>query len=434
MRFITLLILFVMTVASSYSQRNIIYSPYVASLQVVGGVRWQELPIVKLNGNEAINISFDDLTHTYHRYTYKITHLEADFSESDGLFTSDYIVGFTDGLTIDNEEQSINTIQNYTHYSLSIPNANCRLKLSGNYRIDVYDDRDEDYSNSNISARNENYGNISSDEVPAFSAYFMITEDKVRGTFGYTFDTDIDVRKSHQQVELSVDYTSLRPTDPRQQIKGYVLQNNRWDNAVILPEAPRINQQNLEWDHCRQLIFPAGNEYHKFEILDIHRNSLNVENNVWDGENEKWHTLLWPDYRRGSYVYDEAAKGAFYIRNSDNVENDITSEYVNVHFFLKSEPLPHPLYVNAMWTNDRFLPQYEMHYDETQKMYEAVIPLKYGYYSYQYLMLDGDTPLIPPTEGSFYETRNTYTALIFYRGQGERTDRLIGVFNCKTNL
>lgn len=451
MRILSLLIFIFMTVAS-YSQRNIIYSPYVASLQVVGGVRWQEMPIVKLNGNEAINISFDDLTHTYHRYTYKITHLEADFSESDGLFTSDYIVGFTDGLTIDDDEQSINTIQNYTHYSLTIPNANCRLKLSGNYRIDVYDDRGEDYSKQNnlgedyskqsnpdgdygnLNNHNNNYGNSNLDEVPAFSAYFMITEDKLRGSLGYTFDTDIDVRKSHQQVELSVDYTPLRPTDPRQQIKGYVLQNNRWDNAVTLPEAPRINQQNLEWDHCRQLIFPAGNEYHKFEILDIHRNSLNVENNVWDAENEEWHTMLWPDYRRGSYVYDEAAKGAFYIRNSDNIENDITSEYVNVHFFLKSEPLPHPLYVNAMWTNDRFLPQYEMQYDEAQKMYEAIIPLKYGYYSYQYLMLDGDTPLIPPTEGSFYETRNTYTALIYYRGQGERTDRLVAVLNCKTNL
>lgn len=421
MRIFSLLIFVFMTIAS-YPQRNIIYSPYVASLQVVGGARWQEMPIVKLNGNEAINISFDDLTHTYHRYTYKITHLEADFSESDELFTSDYIVGFTDGLTIDDEEQSINTIQNYTHYKLSIPNANCRLKISGNYRIDVYDDRGEDYSNGE------------QDETPAFSAFFMLSEEKARGTLGFTFDTDIDVRKSHQQVKLTLDYTPLRPTDPRQQFKGYILQNNRWDNAVTLPKATRINQQNLEWEHCQQLIFPAGNEYHKFEILDIHRNSLNVENNVWDEENEEWHTHLWPDYRRGSYVYDEVAKGAFYIRNSDNAENDITSEYVNVHFYLKSEPLPHPLYVNGMWTNDRFLPQYEMKYDETQKMYEAIIPLKYGYYSYQYLMLDGDTPIIPPTEGSFYETRNTYTALIYYRGQGERTDRLVVVPCCKTHL
>ena len=73
--------------ASIQAQRHIIYSPDIASLQVVAGIRWQELPIIRLGGREAINISFDELSHTYQRYTYRITHLEADFMESDGLFT-----------------------------------------------------------------------------------------------------------------------------------------------------------------------------------------------------------------------------------------------------------------------------------------------------------------------------------------------------------
>ena len=53
--------------------------------------------------------------------------------------------------------------------------------------------------------------------------------------------------------------------------------------------------------------------------------------------------------------------------------------------------------------------------------------LKLGYYSYQYVMLNNDgTTAIMPTEGSFFQTENKYQTLIYYRGQGDRTDRLVG--------
>lgn len=406
------------------AQRHIIFSEDIASLQVVAGVRWQEMPIIKLYGNEPLNISFDDLSHSYRRFTYSITHLEADFTPSEGLFTSDYLDGFESGLTIEDNAQSINTLQNYTHYTLQIPNDKCRLTMSGNYRLDIKDDNND--------------GKLMA------SVFFMVDEAAVSVRMSTTSNTDIDIRKSHQQVELTVDYTSLRAPDARRQIKGYVLQNGRWDNARLLPDATRVSMGLLEWTHCKDLIFKAGNEYHKFEILDIHRNSMNVENNVWDGE--VWHTILWPNYKRPSYVYDETAKGSFYIRNTDNIENDITSEYVMVHFLLQSPALPYRLYVNGTWSNDLFLPKYEMIYNKEKGMYEAIVPLKYGYYSYQYLMFnDGDIvegdvtenelvgtnisePMIPPTEGSFHETRNIYNALIYYRGNTDRADRLVGTF------
>ncbi len=406
-----------------HAQRHIVFSDKIASLQVTAGTRWQDMPIIPLRGNEPLNISFDDMSHSYRRFSYTVTHLEADFTPSDDVFTSDYLEGFENGLTIDACQQSINTLQNYTHYTLQIPNEQCKLTMSGNYRLDILDD--------------------DNDSRPVASVFFMINEAVVNVGMAMTVNTDIDVRRNHQQIELDVDYTPLRAMDARRQVKGYVLQNGRWDNAVILPEVSRMSQNKMEWVHCRDLIFEAGNEYHKFEILDIHRNSLNVENNIWDGN--QWHTILWPDYNRPSYVYDETANGAFYIRNSDNRENDITSEYVMVHFTLQSPQLPYRMFVNGAWTNDRFLPQYEMVYNSEKKAYEAIISLKYGYYSYQYLMFNNDAiiegdlndneevgvntqpPFIPPTEGSFYETRNTYNTLLYFRGNNDRADRLVGV-------
>ena len=81
-----------------------------------------------------------------------------------------------------------------------------------------------------------------------------------------------------------------------------------------------------------------------------------------------------------------------------------------------------------MWTQGHLTDKYRMTYDAARKAYTCAVPLKYGYYSYRYVMLkpDGSTA-IPPTEGSFYETRNTYTALVYYRGTLDRADRLVGV-------
>ena len=418
----------------TWAQRHIVYSDDIRSLQVVAGVKWQELPIITLGGADRINIAFDELSHEYHRYTYSVVHLDKDWKESTGLITSDYISGFANGLTIDNMEESINTTQNYTHYTLQIPNRQCRITMSGNYRLDVIDESNND-------------------EV-VLSAFFLVNEDIMNIGISASGDTDIDVRRTHQQLSLKVDYSRVKATYPRDQITGYVLQNYRWNDMRQLPLSTSINQQFMEWTHCPNLIYDGGNEYHKFEILDIHRNSLNVEDNIWDRENEIWHTYLWADYKRSSYVYDEVPKGAFLIRNSDNREANITSEYVMAHFTLQTpEPFPYPLYVDGMWAvnyvngndngngndndngNDSHsgdAVRYRMTYNPEQKAYTGTVPLKYGYYSYQYIMLKPDgTTAIPPTEGSFFETRNIYTVLFYYRGNIDRTDRLVGVANLK---
>ena len=42
-------------------------------------------------------------------------------------------------------------------------------------------------------------------------------------------------------------------------------------------------------------------------------------------------------------------------------------------------------------------------------------------------MLDNNgVSCVVPSEGSFYQTENKYQALIYFRGNGERTDRLVG--------
>lgn len=389
-----------------FAQRNEIKSDRIASLQVVAGNDWLSMPISTLNGSP-INISFDDLTHEYHRYVYRLQHCETDWSISEGIFDSDFCEGFADGNTIDNIEESINTNTLYTHYRLSIPNDNCRIKMSGNYRLTVYDENDGD---------------------TILSACFMIVEPLVTIKAAVTSNTDIDINKAHQQVSAEINYPLLNITNPEAEISTVVMQNGRWTTARINSRPQYQSSNGQRWDHNRDFIFDGGNEYHKFEILDVTHPTLGIENVGWDGKN--YHAQIWTDLPRPSYVYDEDANGSFYIRNSDNIENDRISEYVIVNFRMKSPRLNDRVYVNGVWTNDSFTPQYEMEYNEQNQLYEAYIPLKQGYYSYQYLTKNRDGIIKPvPSEGNFYQTENSYQILVYYKGVGQRTYRLVGYKN-----
>ena len=391
---------------AGWAQRNRILNPDIASLQVVAGNNWLSMPVIGLGEGVPVNIAFDDLTHEYRRYAYKVEHCNADWSTSDDLFVSDYIDGFNTDNVIEHVEQSINTNVLYTHYRFQIPNERCKLKMSGNYRVTIYDANDDDKA--------------------VAECCFMVVEPRMGIKLSVDANTDKGINSRWQQVAMEVKYGGgLSVTDVQRQIYTVVMQNGRWDNAVVNAKPQFVMGDGLRWSHNAQLVFEAGNEYRKFEMLDVRHANMGVEKIDWDGE--AYHAYLWPDEPRGSYVFDEDANGAFYIRNSDNRENSSTSEYVHVHFTLRSPRLEGDVFVNGVWTNDQLAAPYKMQYDEGAQCYRLSLLLKQGYYSYQYVWQQSNGQIATvPSEGSFYQTENRYQALVYYRKLGERADRLVG--------
>jgi hypothetical protein len=390
----------------SAAQCNMIFNNRIKTLQVVAGIRWLDMPIIALNSDEVINISFDDMTHEYHRYTYKIEHCEADWTPSKELFESDYIDGFAEGNTIDDSQESLNTNELYTHYKLELPNERCKMKLSGNYKVTVYDENN--------------------DKEKMFEAFFMVNENLAGISMTSTSNTDYDINGLHQQLSIQLNYGNLSITDWKKEIKTIVLQNGRWDNAVTNPTPQYIMSDGLKWEHNKALIFNGGNEYHKFELLDVYHPTMGVERVNWDGK--EYHAYLWTDEPRPSYIYDEDADGAYFIRNSDNTEIDYTAQYMTVHFRLKAPKQDGDVYLNGNWTYDLFIPEYKMEWNSQDECYECSAQLKQGYYNYQYLVLGPDGVTMPvTTEGNFFQTENKYQALVYYKGVGERTNRLVGI-------
>ncbi|MBQ7421825.1 MAG: DUF5103 domain-containing protein [Prevotella sp.] len=405
------MLLFLESGLSATAQRHQIYTENIQSLQVTANDDWLSMPVMEL-GNGTLAISFDDMTHEYRRYMYRLEHCEADWSVSEELFESDFCGGFASGNTIDDVQESLLTNVLYTHYSFHIPNEKCRIKMSGNYKLTVYDDNNE--------------------EKPVLTACFMVVEPLMGVSLSVTSNTDLDINNAHQQVSMNLNYGNIGVANPQTQIKTVVLQNGRWDNARWNAKPQYVMADGLRWEHNRELIFEAGNEYRKFEILSTDVASMGIDRIRWDGE--EYHAYPFLSLPRPNYLYDEDTNGAFLVRNSDNIDADFTSDYMSVHFQLQSPyEMENPVYINANWTNDRFLPKYRMEYDEETKTYEAVVRLKLGYYSYQYVMLDekGNVRTLP-TEGNFYQTENKYQALVYYREQGGRTDRLVGYQQVQT--
>lgn len=386
------------------AQNNRILSPSISTLQVVAEDNWLSLPIIDLKGQDCINISFDDMNHEYKRYVYRIEHCDVNWNPSTGLFPSDYCEGFSDGNVIDDYSESINTNELYIHYKLIFPNDKCRLKMAGNYRVIIYDENAKD---------------------TAAVACFSIVDQLVSIRMEATTNTDIDVNGRYQQVNIVLNYNNLRVTNPSAEISTRIYQNGSTLMKRIDPTPQISSHTGLQWFHNRGLIFEAGNEYRKFEVLDVSHTTMGLESIGWDGK--QYHAYIWPDEPRPNYIYDEDANGAFYIRNSDNFENDYASQYVWVHFQLKAPHYPYPIYLNGKWTNDQLTENYEMEYNNISRCYEKKVLLKQGYYSYRYLSQDSQGKMHPlASEGNFYQTENTYQCLVYYRGQGERTDRLIG--------
>lgn len=381
---------------------NRTYNPQVKTLQAVVNQDWLSPTVMRLHSDDVLYVSFDELSHDYHRFVYRLEHCEADWSVSEELLESDWLEGFNNNV-IDDLEYSINTTVPYTHYRLSIPNAQCRPTMSGNYRLSIIDEDQE--------------------EVVA-TVEFMISEQSMILSMAASSNTDKDTNISHQQVTFGLKYGDQLVTDPSEQIQTVVMQNGREDTWKWNVQPSAVNHLGLEWRHRRDLIFDAGNEYRKFEILDPSHPTMGIERIVWDGS--AYQAFPFISEPRPNYLYDEDANGAFYIRNSDNRENDITSDYVWVNYRLKAPQLQEgEIIIDGQWTTED-PDSYTMTYDPQQKLYTASILQKQGYYSYQYLWITTDGTSHPvPSEGNFYQTENRYQALVYFKGVGERTWRLM---------
>ncbi len=392
------------------AQEQRVFDETVRTLQVCADGNPTLPPWLAQGKGQHVEVSWDQMSHDYRRYIYYVYHCDADWKVSDGIFESDWLAG-TNGLPVEDYEKSFNTTQIYTHYRLTLPNKDASMLLSGNYCVRVYLDGDDP-----------------EEDDPVLEARFCVYENSVSISQQVSSNTDVDFNDKHQQLTLRVGYGSLRVVDPLEEFRVMVLQNRRWDSALTGLKPSERNSTGMAFTHDRRLIFPAGNEFHRFEILDVQRAATGVDRMEW--YEPYYHATLLDDRPARNYSYVEDQNGVRVIRSPEDGSESTTAEYVVVHFTLTTPRLPGgDVYVCGLWTGPAYAPECRMDYDEQAGQYHVAVLLKQGYYSYQYRQEDGGTRR---TDGDFHEAENEYATLVYYRGQGGRYDRLVGCSTVST--
>lgn len=387
--------------------QNGIFDPDFHTLEIrVEGYDMQP-PVLTLGSNDRIVISFDELTDERSYLRYSLVHCDAMWRPS-GLVESEFLEGFNQG-EVEEYEYSDATTVNYIHYRIVIPNEQMRFTVSGNYLLRVYRENDPDRT--------------------LLQARFSVNENVVKIAGEATSRTDVDYNGSHQQLNFAVDVDREPIHNIYTDLKVVITQNGRDDNRQVLTAPQRVSGTSAYYEHLRSLIYPAGNEYRRFETVSVNYPGMNVAEIVY--ADPYYHMRLYDDVPRADsrFVYDMTQHGRFKIREYNSDYSDVAADYVVVHFKLDAPLMAgYDIFIDGDLTNRRFNPESRMHYDYTDNSYKASMLLKQGAYNYQYLAVPSGTMrgVSGVVEGDFYPTVNEYLIQVYYREPGGRYDRLLG--------
>ena len=359
------------------------------------------------NPENTLEISFDEMSHDVHFYTYTVVHLNADGSES-GLTSSEYLRGFTT-MDITDYQHSINTQRDYTHYRFVFPNEDMQLTASGQYALCVYEDGDRDKQVAQL--------------------LFAVVEPRVGISANIHSKTIKELNGRYQQVDVDVQTAALNLRDPNE-IKLVVKQNGRTDNQAVIAQPTFVETGRLRYMNNPNLVFEGGNEYHHFDAYSAYYAGTGIDRIGYD--NRDYHALLFPDVvREGVYIHEYDVDGQYRVNAERTTDADTEAEYMWVHWRLEREQpwFDGMVYVGGEVFDNQLNARSRMLYDSEAKCYYLVALVKQGGYDYQYWFVQkgSQTGSTLPTDGSYWQTENEYTIYVYYRPFGARGDRLVGI-------
>ncbi len=398
-------------VAQHERWRNLVYDDRIATVTFH---RAGEPLVFPFAGTDAAHgtliLNFDVLGDEVRNYVYTLEHCNSDWSRSD-LTEDEYIIGFREA-RIREAYPSVNTLVSYTLYSLSLPNEDMGWTKSGNYRLHVFDNTEEN-------------------PVPVLVLRFLVLEPtnwlvKMR----FTRPAEASKDNTHHEIDFEVDTKQSRLVSAHTDVKAYVLQNQRFDNAIG-PLPPLYTRGNVQvFDYQGKVVFAAGKESRFFDIRTFDFRKQNVQRIL--RLNDYYEVALRADKDRtsGGYLSVTDANGGFIISNETLNQDFLESDYGKVLFRLEKpqEIEDADVYIVGAFNDYNILPKYRMDYSATEGVYFKELLLKQGYYNYEYAVVRrGETQPDPElaVEGNWYEARNLYHVLVYYRSINDRYDKLM---------
>jgi hypothetical protein len=352
-----------------------------------------------------LEISFDDLDADSKDYQYKIEHMTHDWKSS-RLSSSQFIDGF-DQNTIINVSNSFNTLQNYTHYSVRIPNINTVITKSGNYLLSI----------------------LNTDDDVIFTRRFVLYEPST--TVGVTVERSRNSKtlNTQQTIEFIINHPKIKINNPAQEVHVVILKNNNWEEKITNLQPTFFRPNQLSYTYTNKTNFWGGNEYLNFDNKFIRNNSLNVVKII---KKDIFHHYLYPfefnPFRK--YSYNPDINGQFVIRTLEAKDSKTEADYAMIHFTLSVEEAfsEREVYVYGAFNDFKITDENKMYFDPEERAYKANILLKQGFYNYTFATKETNGNInTNDVNGSFYETENEYTVIVYYKPFGSFFERVVGI-------
>lgn len=409
-RFAFIVLLFACISHVHAQTRTRTYNENIRTLRVERQVLLLENGIVDgSNPDNTLHISFDEMSHDVHFYTYTVEMLHSN------LLSNEYLQGFTTR-DITEYDHSMNTSREYTHYRFDFPNEDMALTQSGDYQLTIYEDGNPDNRIAQVQ--------------------FRVVDPLVKIDARVRTNTDKEFNGRYQQVEIDVNTSALDIRDPKE-IRIVVTQNNRKDNAVYLSQPTFVEPNRLRYINQQALIFEAGNEYHHFDAFSCFYAGYGIDR-VYH-EMGDYNALLFPnEVAKGEYIHEFDSDGRFVVNAERTNDSDTEAEYMWVHWTLPMEKpwLDGALYIGGDIFENELSLRNRMQYDAEAKCYWLTALVKQGGYDYQYWFSGKGTQNKTTTQrvdGSYWQTENEYAVYVYWRPFGARHDRLVGVKVFKSN-
>ena len=363
------------------------------------------IPFFKLG--DTFEIQFDDLYSDEADYYYTFTHYNADWSLPSSLSKAEYLTGL-DNQRIITYQNSFNTLQLYSHYKQIFPNNFNQITKSGNYLLTVLNDENE----------------------IVFSRKFVLYEEGIQVGLIVRRSRDFETIDAKQNMELTLNYGDKILQNPIQNIKVTLLQNGNWNTSISGVKPQYTLGSELIYRYNKETQFWGGNECYTIDNKII-RGTNNTVAKVTSGD-QIYNTYLYTNTprKRSVYTYFPDINGNFFVQNANSNLPETEADYSWVYFSLDMpQEQDKDVFIAGMFTNYALSEETKMEYNSTKKCYEKAILIKQGFTNFQYLLADksGKIDQKNAIDGNFFQTENNYTALIYYKGNNERYDRVIGI-------
>ncbi len=390
-----------------YSQVETELNPpdHIKTITFQGNTQESQLPLLRLGEN--LLLEFDVLNGDEEDFYYKIEHYDYDWSPSQ-LMKTEFLNGY-DNQRIRHYENSFNTYQIYSHYTLRLPNERTRgLRVSGNYMVKVFNDLDE----------------------LVFSRRFMVHENAANVGVSIKRSRDVNFIDEKQSVDIVINSNNIQFTNPTQTVNTVIIQNNNLNTAIYNVKPQYTIGNELIYKYNTETSFFAGNEYFFFENKDVRGATSSIQ---FIELGDLYNNYLFANIVRKNrpYTYNPDINGNFLITAIDVEKPYIEADYVWIHFALSMNKLPSnkSVHVYGNFNNYDINESTEMTYNDQQSLYQVPILLKQGFYNYKYVVVDKKTNKLDEGAigGNFWQTENEYKVIVYYRDLGARYDRIVGV-------